>query len=202
MTRGRQVLRARIARPTSTDFDRLGLDYLIVSAVSGGDGRLGIRGVPRPYPVGEDTFVRAGRGYAANVEAVTSHAAGRPRRRPGPRCEEVHTPDTPDDRGARRRTWGIDPGQTLKNVLVKIDGVPVAVGVPGDRELDIEKLETALAPSVVEPFEAADFAAHPELVRGYVGPQHGLVTTTPTPESLPERAGSPAPTSPTITSST
>jgi prolyl-tRNA synthetase len=64
----------------------------------------------------------------------------------------------------------------LKNVLVKIDGQPVAIGVPGDREVDLEKLEVALAPSVIEPFTEADFAAHPELVRGYVGPQHGLVT--------------------------
>jgi prolyl-tRNA synthetase len=87
----------------------------------------------------------------------------------------VHTPDTPTIE-ALAAHLGIDPGQTLKNVLVKIDGAPVAVGVPGDRELDIDKLEAALAPSVVEPFEAADFEAHPELVRGYVGPQHGLVT--------------------------
>ncbi len=156
-------------------FDRLGLDYRVVSAVSGAMGGSASEEFLAPTPVGEDTFVSCtGCGYAANVEAVTftppsDPAAG------APEMQEVHTPDTPTIE-ALAAHLGIEPGQTLKNVLVKIDGVPVAVGVPGDRELDIDKLEAALAPSVVEPFEAADFEAHPALVRGYVGPQHGLVT--------------------------
>ncbi len=156
-------------------FDRLGLDYRIVSAVSGAMGGSASEEFLAPTPVGEDTFVScANCGYAANVEAVTFTP---PAQAPAaaPDMQEVHTPDTPTIE-ALAAHLGIEPGETLKNVLVKIDGVPVAVGVPGDRELDIDKLEAALAPSAVEPFEAADFAAHPELVRGYVGPQHGLLT--------------------------
>jgi prolyl-tRNA synthetase len=156
-------------------FDRLGLDYRIVSAVSGAMGGSASEEFLAPTPVGEDTFVScASCGYAANVEAVTFTPPSQPPSA-APDMQEVHTPDTPTIE-ALAAHLGIDPGQTLKNVLVKIDGAPVAVGVPGDRELDIDKLEAALAPSVVEPFEAADFEAHPELVRGYVGPQHGLVT--------------------------
>jgi prolyl-tRNA synthetase len=156
-------------------FDRLGLDYRIVSAVSGAMGGSASEEFLAPTPVGEDTFVScANCGYAANVEAVTftppQASAG-----DAPAMQEVHTPDTPtiDTLAAH---LGIGAHETLKNVLVKIDGAPVAVGVPGDRELDLDKLEAAVAPSVVEPFEAADFEAHPELVKGYVGPQHGLVT--------------------------
>ncbi|HEX4018858.1 MAG TPA: proline--tRNA ligase [Frankiaceae bacterium] len=156
-------------------FDRLGLDYRIVSAVSGAMGGSASEEFLAPTPVGEDTFVScAGCGYAANVEAVTFTPPSTPPAS-APAMQEVHTPDTPTIESLAAHL-GIEPGQTLKNVLVKIDGQPVAVGVPGDRELDIDKLEAALAPSVVEPFEAADFEAHPELIRGYVGPQHGLLT--------------------------
>ncbi|MEY5145099.1 MAG: hypothetical protein RL745_466, partial [Actinomycetota bacterium] len=65
---------------------------------------------------------------------------------------------------------------TLKNVVVKIvypDGTSTAlvVGVPGDREVDMKRLEAAVHPGEVKPFEEADFAAHPLLVKGYIGPQ-------------------------------
>ena len=157
-------------------FDRLGLDYRIVSAVSGAMGGSASEEFLAPTPVGEDTFVScASCGYAANVEAVTFTPPVAPDAITGPEMEEVHTPDSPTIESLAARL-GVDAAQTLKNVLFKIDGEPVAVGVPGDREVDLEKLEVALAPSVIEPFTEADFAAHPELVRGYVGPQHGLVT--------------------------
>jgi prolyl-tRNA synthetase len=157
-------------------FDRIGLDYRIVSAVSGAMGGSASEEFLAPTPVGEDTFVScASCGYAANVEAVTFTPPAAPDVISGPEMEEVHTPGTPtiDSLAAH---LGIQASQTLKNLLVKVDGKPVAIGVPGDREVDLEKLEVALAPSMIEPFTDADFAAHPELVRGYVGPQHGLVT--------------------------
>jgi prolyl-tRNA synthetase len=157
-------------------FDRLGLDYRIVSAVSGAMGGSASEEFLAPTPVGEDTFVScANCGYAANVEAVTFTPPAVPDVISGPAMEEVHTPDTPTIESLAAHL-GVAASETLKNVLVKIDGQPVAIGVPGDREVDLEKLEVALAPSVIEPFTEADFAAHPELVRGYVGPQHGLVT--------------------------
>jgi prolyl-tRNA synthetase len=157
-------------------FERLGLDYRIVSAVSGAMGGSASEEFLAPTPVGEDTFVScANCSYAANVEAVTY-----PRNLPveggePPEMEEVHTPATPTIESLAAHL-GIRASQTLKNVLVKIDGEPVAIGVPGDREVDLEKLELAVAPSIVTPFEAADFEKHPELVKGYVGPQGGLVT--------------------------
>src|SRR5262249_53703867 len=64
---------------------------------------------------------------------------------------------------------------TLKNVLVTLtfpDGhrQPLAVGVPGDRDVDVRRLEAQLAPAEVTPFDDDAFAAHPELVKGYIGP--------------------------------
>jgi prolyl-tRNA synthetase len=63
----------------------------------------------------------------------------------------------------------------LKNVVVRLrrpDGSVevLAVGVPGDREVDLVRLGAAVAPAEVEPFTDEDFAAHPELAKGYIGP--------------------------------
>src|ERR687886_2216135 len=51
-------------------FDRLGLDYVIVSAMSGAMGGSRSEEFLTPTEVGEDSFVRSPGGYAANVEAV------------------------------------------------------------------------------------------------------------------------------------
>jgi prolyl-tRNA synthetase len=165
-------------------FDRLGLDYVIVSAVSGAMGGSRSEEFLQPAEVGEDTFVRcAACGYAANVEAVrTPVPPGRdPADRPSSHVEP--TPDTvtiedlvasANDRFPRQdRPWAA--GDMLKNVLVMMthpDGTrePLAVGIPGDREVDPKRLEAAVAPAEIAPFTDADFAEHPVLVRGYIGP--------------------------------
>src|SRR3954447_24263095 len=160
-------------------FDRLGLDYRIVSAVSGAMGGSASEEFLAPTPVGEDTFVTCSTcGYAANVEAVPSVPpqvdASVEAMAQHPAMEEIPTPDTPTIETLAAHL-GVPASATLKNVLVKVDGEPVAVGVPGDREVDLVRLEAALAPAVIAPFEGADFAARPELVRGYLGPQAKLV---------------------------
>jgi prolyl-tRNA synthetase len=42
--------------------------------------------------------------------------------------------------------------------------------VPGDREVDLKRLEAVLQPGIATVFEEADFVAHPSLVKGYIGP--------------------------------
>ncbi len=158
-------------------FERLGIDYRIVSAMSGAMGGSTSEEFLAPTPVGEDTFVAcASCGYAANVEAVPSVVPGPDPDAPAPGpMTEVPTPDTPTIE-TLAAAMGVAASATLKNVLVKVDGAVVAIGVPGDREVDLVRLEAALGTAVVEPFDADDFARHPELVRGYVGPQGGVVT--------------------------
>ncbi|MEJ5915897.1 proline--tRNA ligase [Pseudokineococcus sp. 1T1Z-3] len=164
-------------------FERLGLDVVVVSAVSGAMGGSRSEEFLHPSPIGEDTFVRSPGGYAANVEAVTTLA---PEPLPTEGLPAAHVEDTPgtptidtlvahlqEAHPRADRAW--EAADTLKNVLVVLrhpDGrrEPLAVGVPGDREVDTTRLEASLAPAVVEPFEAADFAAHPEVVKGYLGP--------------------------------
>ncbi len=82
----------------------------------------------------------------------------------------MDTPDTPTIESLAVHL-GVSASATLKNLLVKVDGEIVAVGVPGDREVDLGKLGEHLAPATVELVTTEDFTDRPDLVRGYVGPQ-------------------------------
>ncbi|WP_371676418.1 proline--tRNA ligase [Streptomyces sp. NBC_01276] len=150
-------------------FERLGLDHRIVSAVSGAMGGSASEEFLAPAAAGEDTFVDCPScDYAANTEAVTF--ALTPVTAEHPAIEEVDTPDTPTIETLAAHL-GVPASATLKNLLVKVDGEITAVGVPGDREVDLGKLGEHLAPAEVELVTAEDFAGRPDLVRGYVGPQ-------------------------------
>ncbi|MEV7593724.1 proline--tRNA ligase [Streptomyces sp. NPDC089922] len=150
-------------------FERLGLDHRIVSAVSGAMGGSASEEFLAPAGAGEDTFVDCPScDYAANTEAVTFALA--PVSAEHPAVQEVDTPDTPTIETLAAHL-GVPASATLKNLLVKVDGEIVAVGVPGDREVDLGKLGEHLAPAVVELVTAEDFTGRPDLVRGYVGPQ-------------------------------
>ncbi|MFD5103564.1 proline--tRNA ligase [Streptomyces albidochromogenes] len=155
-------------------FARLGLDFRIVSAVSGAMGGSASEEFLAPAAAGEDTFVDCPAcDYAANTEAVTfsaeAVAAAYDGSEHGP-VVELDTPDTPTIETLAQHL-GVPASATLKNLLVKVDGEIVAVGVPGDREVDLGKLGEHLAPAVVELVTAEDFVGRPDLVRGYVGPQ-------------------------------
>lgn len=154
-------------------FTRLGFDYRIVSAVSGAMGGSASEEFLAPAEAGEDTFVDCPAcEYAANTEAVTTVVPPVVGAEHGP-VEELDTPDTPTIE-TLAAYLGVPASATLKNLLVKVDGKITAVGVPGDREVDLGKLGEHLAPAVVELVTAEDFEGRPELVRGYVGPQGGL----------------------------
>ncbi|WP_275295066.1 proline--tRNA ligase [Amycolatopsis sp. La24] len=165
-------------------FDRLGIEYVIVSATSGAMGGSASEEFLAVAENGEDTFVRSTEsGYAANVEAVVTPA---PAARPIeglPEAQVHHTPNTPtietlvaffNAAGLGREFTAAD---TLKNVLVKTrqPGAKqwelLGIGVPGDREVDFKRLEAALEPAEVELLEEADFAKNPFLVKGYIGPK-------------------------------
>ncbi|MEU9503239.1 proline--tRNA ligase [Streptomyces sp. NPDC048196] len=151
-------------------FRRLGLDYRIVSAVSGAMGGSASEEFLAPASAGEDTFVDCPScDYAANTEAVTVKVEPADGSAHGP-VEELDTPDTPTIESLAE-FLGVPASATLKNLLVKVDGEIVAVGVPGNREVDLGKLGEHLAPATVELVTAEDFVDRPDLVRGYVGPQ-------------------------------
>ncbi|MEU9241155.1 proline--tRNA ligase [Streptomyces sp. NPDC048385] len=151
-------------------FERLGLDYRIVAATAGAMGGSKSEEFLAPAEAGEDTFADCPNcDFAANTEAVAYEL--KPVDASGvPALEEIPTPDTPTIE-TLAAYLGVQASDTLKNLLVKVDGEIVAIGVPGDREVDMGKVEEHFAPAGVELVTEADFAGRPDLVRGYVGPQ-------------------------------
>ncbi|GHB77402.1 proline--tRNA ligase [Streptomyces viridiviolaceus] len=151
-------------------FERLGLDYRIVAATAGAMGGSKSEEFLAPAEAGEDVFADCPNcDYAANTEAITYEL------KPVdatdvPAAEDIPTPDTPTIE-TLAASLGVPASATLKNLLVKVDGEIIAVGVPGDREVDMGKVEAHFAPAVVELVTADDFTGRPDLVRGYVGPQ-------------------------------
>ncbi len=164
-------------------FRRLDVEYVIVSATSGAMGGSASEEFLAVSEVGEDTYVRSTEsGYAANVEAVTTVV---PEAVPVDGLPEavVHdTPDTPTIATLVEWANGADLGRTvtaadtLKNVVGKVrapggEWELLAIGLPGDREVDAKRLEASLEPAEFALLDEADFAANPFLVKGYIGPK-------------------------------
>ena len=151
-------------------FERLGLDYRICAATAGAMGGSKSEEFLAPAEAGEDTFADCPNcDFAANTEAVT-HVLTPVDATNTPAAEDIPTPDTPTIE-TLAASLGVEAAATLKNLLVKVDGEIVAVGVPGDREVDLDKVKAHFAPAAVELVTAEDFVGRPDLVRGYVGPQ-------------------------------
>ncbi|WNM25967.1 proline--tRNA ligase [Demequina capsici] len=176
-------------------FERLGIEYVIVQAQSGAMGGSKSEEFLSPTEVGEDTFVRSPGGYAANVEAVTTPV---PEALPLAQAPAAHVEDTPDtptiatlvavanaQQPREDRDW--TAADTLKNVVLALTSPAgerslLVVGVPGDREADLTRLEAALSPAAVEPATEEDFKAYPQLVKGYIGP--GVLGPQARPENV------------------
>lgn len=174
-----QVQRAAYVRI----FERLGLEYVIVTATSGAMGGSKSEEFLSPTPIGEDTYVRSPGGYAANVEAVTTPVPDSIDFADAPVSHVENTPDTPTieslvalanaEHPRSDRDW--EASDTLKNVVLAVTNSAgerslLVVGIPGDRDVDMTRVEAALAPHAVEAASAADLAQQPKLVKGYIGP--------------------------------
>jgi prolyl-tRNA synthetase len=159
-------------------FDRLGLKYNIVKAVSGAMGGSKSEEFLAPCTTGEDTYVLCPTcGFAANVEAMVTKvdpvdASATPA------LEELDTPNTPTIDSLvqvlnERFGGGFTGASTLKNVMLIADGKAISVLVPGDREVDLKRFQENLGGiHELRTFEDADFAKFPDLVKGYIGPQN------------------------------
>ncbi|MEO8423061.1 MAG: proline--tRNA ligase [Actinomycetota bacterium] len=150
-------------------YARCGVDYVIVEADPGQIGG----GVNHEFmaraTVGEDLFVECENGdYLADTEAARPMV-------PEPAGEgtesltEIDTPDTPTI-DALASLLGVAPSKTLKCVMFDVAGTTTAVLVPGDREVNVEKLGKLMFPAKVRPFQDTDFGAR-GFAKGYVGPQ-------------------------------
>ncbi|WP_215523466.1 proline--tRNA ligase [Varibaculum prostatecancerukia] len=164
-------------------YSRLGLDFVICSAMAGAMGGSRSEEFIFPCAIGEDTFVRSQGGYAANVEAVTTIApepkdysqvpAAIERKTPGTHTMEALV-DYSNEHFPREdgREW--NKADTLKAFMVAAtyaDGKRevLLLGVPGDREIDMRRLEASLGADV-EMATPEDMAAYPNIVPGFTGP--------------------------------
>ena len=168
-------------------FTRLGVEYAIVKADAGAMGGSASEEFLSPSPIGEDTFVRSPGGYAANVEAVATVAPPAIPIDGQPAAKQLATPGATNIKRvvefANQNVQRVDGGvwsaaHTLKNnvmALVSPEGkrTLVVVGLPGDREVDAKRAEAAFAPNEVEQANEDDFAKHPELIKGFIGPVKG-----------------------------
>ncbi|MEW1981706.1 proline--tRNA ligase [Citricoccus sp. NPDC079358] len=176
-------------------FDRLGLAVVPVQAQAGAMGGSRSEEFLHPSPIGEDTFVESDGGFRANVEAVTTVV-------PAPLDEAAladlppaQARDTPDSTTIATlvevsnqlmpregRPW--EAADTLKCVVLTavLDGNDrrqFIVAVPGDRDVDLKRLEAGIGELLevagepgVEQATEADLARHPSLVKGYIGPNN------------------------------
>ncbi|MBP3087831.1 proline--tRNA ligase [Corynebacterium sp. sy017] len=175
-------------------FDRLGLNYVICAATSGAMGGSASEEFLAISPYGEDTFVRATEGdYAANVEAVITQPGVERDYSQLPPAQEYDTPESETIAAlvewARSQSISVEgrevtAADTLKCIICRVKEPAqeetrlLGVLIPGDREVDMKRLEAALEPASVELATPEDFAQHPFLVKGYVGPralaEHGI----------------------------
>ncbi|MFJ2317887.1 proline--tRNA ligase [Glutamicibacter sp. NPDC087661] len=175
-------------------FERLGLEVIPVFAQAGAMGGSKSEEFLHPTAIGEDTFVRSAGGYAANVEAVTTVVPTSIDYANAPAFDVVDTPDTPtietlvaaanELRPRESGTW--EAKDTLKNVVLAVTDPEgnrqlAVIGVPGDRQVDLKRVEATVGAPLgiigevqVEAASGEDLAKHPELIAGYIGPGNGL----------------------------
>lgn len=164
-------------------FQRLGVEYVVVKADAGAMGGSKSEEFLSPSAIGEDTFVRSKGGFAANVEAVKFAVAEDVDGSKNPAAVVHDSPNTPtiatlvdySNASFPKGDGSWTAADTLKNVvlaLISPEGKRelVIVGIPGDREVDQKRAEAFFGPNEVEAANDEDFAKHPLLVKGYIGP--------------------------------
>ncbi len=165
-------------------FERCGLTFRPVEAQSGEMGGDVSHEFMAVAAVGEDDFVWCKScDYAANVEAARRQSTGEPDRgvmADPPPLEKVHTPDLPGITGVSEFLH-VPPEHMLKTLAFDVDGEVGLAVVPGDREVNELALAAALPHKRVRLFTEADFDAHPELARGYIGPDAGAAVVVADP---------------------
>lgn len=171
-------------------FQRLDLDYVPVFAMSGPMGGSASEEFLAPMAIGEDTFALAPSGKAWNVEALHTPPVE------DIDCTDTAPATKRDAKDARTidgmityaqanypredgRPW--QASDILKNVAVTLKHPQddehdepwrevVVIGVPGDRVVDLKRLEAQFVPAEIEEATPEDLENCPQLVPGYIGP--------------------------------
>ncbi|HEU5449774.1 MAG TPA: proline--tRNA ligase [Acidimicrobiia bacterium] len=161
-------------------FERCGLSFRPVEAQAGEIGGDVNHEFMAVAAVGEDDFVWCKScDYAANVEAAVRQSStatfGAKDSADISTMAPEHTPDLPGIKGVAE-FLGVEPNEMLKCIAIDVDGEMGLAIVPGDREVNPFALNRALAGRKVRLWEDADFDAHPEVPKGYIGPHFSGAT--------------------------
>src|SRR4249920_1901288 len=152
-------------------FTRCGFTFRSVKAQSGEIGGDTSQEFMAVAAVGEDAFVWCEScDYAANTEAATKQevpALVAPD--DAPAKEKLHTPDLPGIEGVAKHL-GTKPNRLMKCIAFDVDGELGLAVVPGNREVNEFALDQLFPGATVSLLTDADFAARPELPKGYIGP--------------------------------
>ena len=171
-------------------FERLGLEVVAVEAMAGAMGGSRSEEFLHPSAAGEDTFVESAGGYRANVEAVSTVVPEALDYTNAPAPEVKDTPVSTTIAALVEVANNLAPkaegqwhaAETLKCVVLTavLDGEErkvFVVAVPGDRDVDVKRLESSIAEALdvtgeptIEPATDEDIAKHTQLVPGYIGP--------------------------------
>lgn len=151
-------------------FTRCGLDFRAVQADSGAIGGSFSHEFMVLAETGEDTIVFCREcEYAANIEKAAIRLKGNNQVEPLAELEKVETP------GKRKvdavcEFLQISPDQLVKTLVFIADGVPVAVLVRGDREVEEVKLKNLLGAADVEIADDKQVYDITGVPTGYLGP--------------------------------
>jgi prolyl-tRNA synthetase len=186
-------------------FERCGLTFRPVEAQSGEMGGDVNHEFMAVAAVGEDDFVWCKNcDYAANVEAARRASppfdgVGEDGADDGaedgvrvppdlPPMAPIRTPDLPGIAGVAK-FLGVEQSVLLKSIIFDVDGELGLAIVPGDREVNEFALAAALAPKPVRLYTDEDFAAHPEIPKGYIGPHYAGASIVVADPSVAEPIG-------------
>ena len=149
-------------------FDEIGVDYRIVKADTGVMGGLLSEEFQAIAPLGEDTLIYCDDcGYSSNLEVGQTVSVKPEHKDPLP-MEEVETPHQ-ESIEAVAKFLHIDMKDTVKALLMNVDGKLVAFFINGERDLNESKALKLLGGSEISFADDALIAAS-NAVPGYCGP--------------------------------
>lgn len=150
-------------------FSRTGLDFRAVEAASGLIGGKVSQEFMVLAEAGEDTILYCNTcDYAASQDVATT-------RMEEPSSEEIRKSrivDTPGQKSIEEVSvfLNVPADRLAKTLIYKYDGELVAVLIRGDRDVNEEKLATALGTTNFHLLAGAEWQDYPGLIQGYVGP--------------------------------
>ena len=149
-------------------FDRIGLDYRIVTASTGVMGGLLSEEFQAVTEIGEDTLVLCDCGYSSNIE-VSKCVINKSKEEDSKEIELVHTPNIKTIKDLSNYL-NLDESYFVKTLIYNIDGILYACLVSGDREINEDKLAKLMNAKKVELASKEEVLEVADTAIGFIGP--------------------------------